>query len=159
MKSFFIFAFLVIACAISSAQTTASQPSDPAAQELIAKSKSVLEAMKSKDLSALNGLLATNFRSIDVAGGLSSREEMIGAAHEGFLKDFFFYDPQAMRINDDSILVTYNTATSLSDAIQKEMDADRITFPRYCKVADLWVRQGGDWKLQFEQLTPVQAMY
>jgi hypothetical protein len=31
--------------------------------------------------------------------------------------------------------------------------------PVYNKVSDLWVRQGGDWKLKFEQVTPMRSMY
>ena len=158
MKSLFIFASLVIFCAGAFAQA-APQSSDPDAQALIAKSKAALEAIKAKDVQTLNGLLADNFRSVDLAGDFSSRQELLGAAHEGFLKDFIFYNPQALRIDNDSVLVSYNTAITLSDMMLQELAQDNLTWPRYSKVSDLWVREGGDWKLKFEQLTPVRAMY
>jgi hypothetical protein len=158
MRPFALLASFVIFCAACFAQST-PQANDPDAQALIAKSKAVLEAVKAKDPAALNGLLADDFRSVDVAGDFGSRQEMIGAAHEGFLKDFLFYEPQAFRIDGDSILVSYNSAMILSDAVLQQLADDNITWPRYCKVSDLWVRQGGEWKLKFEQVTPVRAMY
>jgi hypothetical protein len=158
MKSLSVIACLIILNGACFAQ--AAPPSNDAdAQALIAKSKAVLEAIKAKDPATLNGLLADNFRSIDLAGDIGSRGELLGAAHEGFLKDFLFYDPQSFRIDNDSVLVSYNTAFTLSDAFLSELADDNITFPRYFKVSDLWVRQGGEWKLKFEQITPVRAMY
>lgn len=157
MKSFLLLSCILVFCAASFAQSPQSSDSD--AQALIAKSKSVLEAEKAKDVASLNNLLAESFRGVDVAGDLSSRKEVIGSAQEGFLKDFLFYEPQAFRIDDNSVLVSYNTATTLSDAAQKELAEDNLVWPRYSKVSDLWVREGGDWKLKFEQVTPVRAMY
>lgn len=158
MKSCFLFVSLVIFCGGAFAQT-APQSSDPDAQALIAKSKAALEAIKAKDVQTLNGLLAENFRNVDLAGDFSGRQELLGLAHEGFLKDFIFYNPQALRIDTDSVLVSYNTAITLSDTMLQELAQDTITWPRYSKVSDLWVREGGDWKLKFEQITPVRAMY
>lgn len=157
MKSLFLFV-LVMVCAGAFAQA-APQSSDPDNQALIEKSKAVLEAVKAKDVQTVNGLLAQNFRSVDLAGNFGSREELLAAAHEGFLKDFLFYNPQTFRIDNDSILVSYNSAVSLSDAMLEQLAEDNLTWPRYSKVSDVWVRQGGDWKLQFEQITPVRAMY
>ena len=158
MKSVLLLVCVLMFCAASLAQST-QPPSDPEAQALIAKSRTFLEAEKSKDVAALNDLLADNFRSVDMAGDLSGRQEMLGAAKEGFLKDFLFYDPQEFRIDNDSIMVSYSTAITLSDAMIKQLGEDNLTFPRYFKVSDLWVRQGNDWKLKFEQITPVRAMY
>jgi hypothetical protein len=158
MKSLLLLACVVVLCVASFAQS--AQPSaDSEAQSLIAKSRNVLEAEKAKDIAALSSLVADNFRSIDLAGDVESRQEMLGQAKEGFLKDFLFYEPQAFRIDNDSILVSYNVAVTLSDAAIKELAEDNLTWPRYSKISDLWVRQGSDWKLKFEQTTPVRAMY
>jgi len=115
MKSFAFLASVLIFCAASFAQAP-PQANDAGAQAMITKSKSVLEAMKAKDASTLNGLLSNDFRSVDMAGELGSRQEMIGSAHEGLVKDFLFYAPQVLQIDNDSILVSYNTAITLSDA-------------------------------------------
>ena len=158
MKFVFALSSIVILCVAGLAQA-APQSTDADAQPLIEKSKAVLEAIKAKDAATLNGLLAQDFRSVDVGGGLGSREELLGTAHEGFLKDFLFYNPQAFRIDNDSVLVSYNSSVVLSDAALKELADDNLTWPRYSRVSDLWVQQGGDWKLKFEQVTPVRAMY
>jgi hypothetical protein len=157
MKSVFMLSSVIILCVASFAQ--AAQSSEADAQEMIAKSKAALEAIKAKDVPMLNGLLADNFRSVDLAGDFGGKQEMLGSAHEGFVKDFLFYNPQTFRVDNDSILVSYNTAITLSDAALEELVDDNITWPRYSKVSDLWVRQGSDWKLKFEQITPVRAMY
>lgn len=157
MKSFFAFALLVVFSAASFAQATPSNDAD--SQALIAKSKAVLEAIKAKDPAALNALLAEDFHSIDMAGEFGSRQEMLGAAQGGFIKDFMFYEPRAVRIDDNSTIVTYNSAVSLSDEALQELAQDNLIWPRYSKVSDLWVRQNGEWKLKFEQVTPVRAMY
>jgi hypothetical protein len=158
MKPLSILACLMILCAAGLAQA-APQSNDADAQAMIAKSKSVLEAVKAKDVQTLSGLLADNFRSVDMAGDFGSRQELLGAAHEGFVKDFLFYNPQSFRIDNDSVVVSYNSAVTLSDTMLHELAEDNLTWPRYSKVSDLWVRQGGDWKLAFEQITPVRAMY
>lgn len=151
-------ACILILCAAWSAQA-ASQSSAPDAQAFIAKSRAILEAEKAKDAAALNGLLADDFRSVDMAGDAGSRNEVLGTAKDGFLKDFLLYSPQALRIDEDSMLVTYNVVLTLSDNAQKELAEDNLTWPRYSKVSDLWVRQGEDWKLKFEQVTPIRIMY
>lgn len=157
MKPAFISACMVVFCVTSFGQATPS--SNPDAQALVGKSRAVLEAIKSKDVAALDGLLAKDFRSIDLAGDTGSRQEMLGAAHEGFMKDFLFYDPQAFAVDSDTILVSYNSAITLSDQAVQDMVDDNVTWPRYSKVSDLWVRQDGGWKLKFEQVTPLRAMY
>ncbi|HZR64986.1 MAG TPA: nuclear transport factor 2 family protein [Terriglobales bacterium] len=151
-------AYILMFCMASSAQTAVHSGAADA-QSLIAKSRAVLEAEKAKDAAALNNLLADDFRSVDMAGDSGSRNEMLGTAKEGFLKDFIFYSPQALRIDDDSMLVSYNSAITLSDTATKELAEDNLTYPRYFKVSDLWVRQGGEWKLKFEQSTPLRVMY
>src|SRR5579864_111388 len=158
MKSLSILACLMILCATGFAQA-APTSSDADAQALVSKSKSVLEAVKAKDVQTLNGLLADSFLSVDMAGDFGSRQEMLGAAQAGFIKDFYFYNPQSFRIDNDSVLVSYNSAITLSDGTLAELAGDNLTWPRYSKVSDLWVHQGGDWKLKFEQITPVRAMY
>ena len=158
MKSILVLSFAIVLSVASFAQD-APQSGDADSQRLIAKSKAVLEAMKAKDPQKLNGLLADNFRSIDLAGDSGSRQEMLEPAQDGYLKEFLFYNPQTFRIDDDSILVSYNMAVTLSESRLEELVDDNITWPRYSKVSDLWVRQDGDWKLKFEQVTPVRAMY
>jgi hypothetical protein len=62
-----------------------------------------------------------------------------------------FYGPELTPIDQDSALLTY-------DVIFDMPEGDDGPAPRYQKVSDLWVRQGGEWKLKFEQFTPLRSV-
>lgn len=128
-----------------------SADSSSLAQQLTAKSKSVLQNMKSKDVTALNALLSNDFRIVWSDGKLYEKGELLGAAQEGALRDFQFYNADVVPVNSDSALVTFNLIV-----VMPEGDDD--VAPRYQKVSDLWVRQGGDWHLKFEQATPLRPI-
>ena len=128
-----------------------SADSSSLAQQLTAKSKAVLQNMKSKDVTALNALLSNDFRIVWSDGKLHEKGELLGAAQEGMLRDFQFYNAEVVPIDRDSTLVTFNLIV-----VMPEGDDD--VAPRYQKVSDLWVRQGGDWRLKFEQATPLRPI-
>ena len=128
-----------------------SQDSSSLAQQLIAKSKSVLQNMKSKDVIALNSLLSNDFRIVWSDGKLHEKGELLGAAQEGVLRDFQFYNAEVVPINSDSALVTFNLIVAMPEG-------DDDVAPRYQKISDLWVRAGDDWRLKFEQATPLRPI-
>jgi hypothetical protein len=152
MKKLLGILFGITFCAAGFAQTT-SQPGtpDPLAEMLIAKSKAVPQAVHAKDVKALNELLAADFKIVGSEGRLHDRGELLGAAQEGALHDFMFYNPQLIKIGDDSAVVTYNLIVTLPEG-------DDLFAPRYQRVSDLWVRQGNDWRLKFEQATPLRSI-
>lgn len=121
-------------------------------QTLIAKSKSVLQNVKSKDVTALNALLSNDFRIVWSDGKLHERGELLGAAQEGMLRDFQFYSAEVVPIDSNSALVTFNLVVDMPEGDDPGMA------PRYQKVSDLWVREGNDWRLKFEQATPVRPV-
>ena len=128
-----------------------SGDSGAVAQTLIAKSKSVLQNMKLKDVAALNALLSNDFRIVWSDGKLHEKGELLGAAQEGMLRDFQFYSAEVVPIDNDSALVTFNLIVDMPEG-------DDDIAPRYQKVSDLWVRQGDDWRLRFEQATPLRPI-
>jgi hypothetical protein len=156
MKKFLSILFGITFCAAGLAQT-ASQPGppDPLAEMLIAKSKAVPQAVHAKDVKALNELLAADFKIVGSEGRLHDRGELLGAAQEGALHDFMFYNPQLIKIGDDSAVVTYNLIVTMPEG-------DDLFAPRYQRISDLWVRQGDgtskDWRLKFEQATPLRSI-
>ncbi len=127
-----------------SAQTGQSQSADSTPALLMAKSKAVSAALKAKDVEALKTLLASDFRSIGSEGKSHERTDLLGDAKDGNLRDFTFYDPQVIQI-------TYNLIVTMPEG-------DDLLAPRYQKISDLWVRQGSDWKLKFEQSTPLRPI-
>ena len=78
--------------------------------------------------------------------------ELLGAAQEGMLRDFQFYSAEVVPIDSNSALVTFNLVVDMPEGDDPGMA------PRYQKVSDLWVREGNDWRLKFEQATPVRPV-
>lgn len=130
----------------------APQSQDSTASDLIAKSRSVLQALKSKDPASLKPLLTDDFRIVSSDGKIYGKGELVGAAQEGVLQEFLFYNPQAMPAGNDSAIVTYNVVLTMPEGDEPGMA------PRYQKISDLWVRQGDDWRLKFEQATPLRPI-
>src|ERR1041385_5798444 len=141
----------ILAIAICSSPLAWAQSADATAEALIAKSKSIPEALRAKDVKALNDLLASDFTVVSSEGEIHDRAEGIGAAGEGVLRDFMFYNPQVKRVDDNSAAVTYNLIVTMPEG-------DDSLAPRYQKISDLWVHAGGDWRLKFEQATPLRSV-
>lgn len=140
-------------CGTLSAQSAQQAPAqeNPLAQELIAKSKSIYQAVKSKDTQMLNSLLAPDFHIVWSDGKEHGKGELVGTAEEGSVREFMFYDPRVTTIDANSALVTYNLILTMPEG------DDQIA-PRYQKICDLWLRQDGDWRLKFEQSTPLRPI-
>ena len=156
MKRLLSFLFGIAFCAAGLAQTASQRGTpDPLGEMLIAKSKAVPQAVHAKDVKALNELLAADFKIVGSEGRLHDRGELLGAAQEGALHDFMFYNPQLIKIGDDSAVVTYNLIVTMPEG-------DDLFAPRYQRISDLWVRQGNgtstDWRLKFEQATPLRSI-
>jgi hypothetical protein len=151
ISSAVLFLTLLMLPAAVAQSAAPSADSSSLAQQLTAKSKAVLQNMKSKDVTALNALLSNDFRIVWSDGKLHEKGELLGAAQEGMLRDFQFYNAEVVPINSDSALVTFNLIV-----VMPEGDDD--VAPRYQKVSDLWVRQGNDWHLKFEQATPLRPI-
>jgi hypothetical protein len=47
--------------------------------------------------------------------------------------------------------VTYNLIVTMPEG-------DDQWAPRYQKISDLWVRSGNEWRLKFEQATPLRPV-
>ena len=141
----------IIAIAICSSAIARAQSADSVAEALIAKSKAIPDALRAKDAKALTDLLASDFKVVSSEGQLHDRGEVIGAAGEGVLRDFIFYNPQVTRVDENSAIVTYNLIVTMPEG-------DDSLAPRYQKISDLWVRTDGEWRLKFEQATPLRSV-
>jgi hypothetical protein len=141
-----------LAFASAALAQSASHSANPALEaELIAKSNSVLQALKAKDAPSLAELLTDDFRVVTSEGRIHDKRERLGEARRGTLVNFMFYGPELTPVDRDSALLTYNV-------IVDTPEGDEGTSPRYQKASDLWVRQGGEWKLKFEQFTPLRSV-
>jgi len=107
--------------------------------------------LKTKDVNTLNQLLAGDFKQITSAGRAEDRGELVSEAGEGSLRDFTIYNPEFIVIDDNSAIVTYNLIVTMPEG-------DDQWAPRYQKISDLWVRSGNEWRLKFEQATPLRPV-
>jgi hypothetical protein len=121
-------------------------------QVLTEKSNEVHSLRKSKDVNGIKMLLTDDFDYVGGDGRLHHRDELLGDMQDGTLRDFKLYEPQAVQIDSGAALLIYNAIVDMREGDDPGMA------PRYQKVSDLWVKQGSDWRLKFEQATPVRPI-
>lgn len=119
---------------------------------LVDKTKAVLQAWKGKDVASLNQALTADFVAIGSEGHLHDRSELIDSAREGELQDFHAYNFRVIPINDSAMMVTFDCVIKMPEG-----DAPNMA-PRYQRLSDLWVSEGGDWKLKFRQATAARPV-
>ena len=112
-------------------------------------SRAVLEAQKTRDPEAVKNLLTADFTMVGSDGRVYDRDELMDAAREGRLKSYQIYDVKIMDVGEDVILVSYNL-------IVTEAEGDNGLAPRYQRVTELWVKQGEQLRLKFEQSSAVR---
>jgi hypothetical protein len=139
---------LFLICVVASLALAEDSPASP----LVDKSKAVLQARKGKDASQLNQTLTGDFISVGSEGKLHDRSEMIDSAREGELQDFQAYNFRVIRIDHAAVMVTYDCIIKMPEG-----DAPNMA-PRYQRISDLWVNDGGDWKLKFQQATAARPI-
>jgi hypothetical protein len=143
-----VFGAIVLSAAFSAAQDTPPISADTA-HLLIAQTKAIPAAQKSKSYDVLQQLLADGFAMVGSEGKPHGRGELIGEAGE--LEDYALYDIELIPLNGETALVSYNS-------IVKEPEGDTGLAPRYQRITDVWVKQGPDWKLKFQQSTPLRPI-
>lgn len=143
--------FLLLSCCLFSsallAQSPESRPLSAFEQTLIAAEKSLPEAQLKKDGEALKRLLADDYSQVSIDGKLRGREEIIGMMTEFTLKQFRQYDFKVLPVSDSVAIVTYDAIMEVA------VEDDEIQIPRYQHMSSVWVKQGGAWKLKFQQAT------
>jgi hypothetical protein len=117
----------------------------PLAEQLIALENQLAEAQKKHDRDFYARTLTTDFISIGTDGKTHVREEILGDLPSTELAEYRLYDVQVVPLNEGAAVVTY-------DVIIRMIHYDDET-PRYQHISSIWVKQGSDWKLRFQQAT------
>jgi hypothetical protein len=130
------------------AQTAAgSAQADPLQTSLFDSTNTIFEAQKTKNVSALDGFLASDFREVGSEGMLHDRKEFLDDVGEGHLKEYSLYDAKLVPVDESAVILTYK-------GIFRQFEGDDVLAPRYQHFSDLWIKQGGQWKLKYRQSTP-----
>jgi hypothetical protein len=123
------------------------RPLSPLEQVLIANTKAIPEAQKSKDVGFLKRSLTDDFLAVGSEGHLHDKEEILAGARDGELRDYYAYNLRVVPVNDQAAIVTYDCIIHMPDG-----DAPGMA-PRYQHFSDLWVKQDDKWRLKFQQST------
>jgi hypothetical protein len=125
----------------------AAPTASPQQQEYVELAKRFEAAKKSKDMDYFRRTLTDDFTEIGSNGGTSSKADFL-EDQEPFKKpeavsksNERMYDFRVLPLNDGAVVVSYN----------KIEPGDT---PRYTHLSTIWVKQDGDWKLKFLQVTP-----
>lgn len=149
MKNFCVASILLV-CAVAvsaAAQTTPAEPQNSLAQTLIANENSLIAAKKKDDAAFFKRTLADNFSFVAIDGTLLQGEEARDNLGDSDLVELMPYDMKVVASGDHVAVVTY-------DAVVREAPQQDQGFPpRYQHFSSLWVKQSGQWKLQFHQTT------
>ena len=129
-----------------------SKPLSPLEQTLIANTKAVPEAQKSKNVDFLKRTLTDDFVSVGSEGKLHDKEEFVETARDGELKEFYIYNLRVLPVDDEVAVVTYDCIIHMPEG-----DAPGMA-PRYQHISDLWVKQDDQWRLKFQQATAARPI-
>ncbi len=129
-----------------------SKPLNPLEQTLIANTKAVPEAQKSKNVDFLKRRLTDDFVFVGSEGRLHDKEEIVEGARDGELKDFYAYNLRVLPVDDEAAVVTYDCIIHMPEG-----DAPGMA-PRYQHFSDLWVKQDDQWRLKFQQATAARPI-
>jgi len=145
MRTISMLSAVLISATLAIAQTQPSKPmsqlpQSPFEQELIGNQSQFAQALAEKNVVYVRQAVADDFRGIGTNGDFYDKDELVGIAHEAVPKDLRVYDVQVVRLNDDGAVVTYNLIIPGAR-------------PRYRHMSDTWAKDGGKWKLKFQQTT------
>jgi hypothetical protein len=143
---FAVLIFLPVSCLAQSTGASAGAIAAPLQQTLIAQTQAVAQAQKSKDGEALKRLLSDDFQQVGSEGRLHDKGDVIGDAKDGKLTDYTLYEFKVLAVDENAAIVTY-------DAVIHRTEGDDLLAPRYQHFSDVWVKQGEQWRLRFQQAT------
>jgi len=127
------------------ARSSDETQSSAVADQLVALEKALPEAQKKHDRDFYNRALTDDFISIGTDGKVHPKSEIMGDFPSTQLAEYRTYDMRVVPLNENAAVVTY-------DVIVRMVHYDDET-PRYQRVSSIWVKQGDQWKLKFQQAT------
>jgi ketosteroid isomerase-like protein len=122
------------------------KPPTPLEQTLLSNNKAVSEAYKNKDIDFLKRTVTDDFVAIGTGGKPSGKADLIENMRETKIDDYRPYEAKVVSLTDDAAIVTY-------DCVVRMQVYDEVV-PRYQRISDVWVKQGDQWRLKFQQATP-----
>lgn len=138
-------------CAQTAPNSSRTKPLTPLEQTLIDQSEAVARAQKAKDPASLRRLLTDDFERVGSEGGLHDKSDILDETRDGTLEDYRLYDFKVLPVEENVAIVTY-------DAVIQMPEEDEGPAPRYQHFSDVWVKQGDQWRLRFQQATAKRSI-
>ena len=113
----------------------------PEAQAVLDAQKAAIEALKKGDAEFFRRTLTDDFTAIVTTGDMAGKDDFVEGVAGLHGKDLRFYDFKVLPLNENAAVVTYNAVLPGEGA-------------RYQHLSNVWVKQGDQWKLKFQQSTP-----
>jgi len=140
--------FCIAAVTSSFARAAASEtPLTPLEQTIIGAEKSFIEAAKKGDAEFFKRTLTEDFSDVGFDGQLYDRQEALDGVTGGGV-DLMPYNFKVVTAGEGTAIVTYDVVLRVPAA------EDQGPPPRYQHFSSVWVKQGNQWKLKFQQATP-----
>ena len=117
-------------------------------QTLIDQDKTVAQAQMKKDADFFKRTVADDFMGVGTDGTTFDKSDIVSNAHEFNLQEYTPYNIRVVQLNDNEAIVTY-------DCVVREAQFDE-TAPRYQHISNLWMKQGDQWRLKFQQATALR---
>ena len=141
---------VILLCGIASfpkaEQKITERPPSPEEQEVIDREKGFMEAAKKGDAAFFKRNLSDDFSFVSYDGQLYNRQEMIDQ-YTTPGTDILPYEMKVTFAGDSVAIATYNVVLRVPPA------EDQGPPPRYQHFSTVWVKQGGAWKMKFQQMT------
>jgi hypothetical protein len=138
-------AILLCASALAAMGTQGTQPSSGSSiqHELIDLQKAFVDAQERGDADYVKNALADDFISIETNGDTSGKKDFVRDIHpeEHPGPSPILYDFKVVELDEGCAVVTYKAVFAGNQ------------LERYQHLSDTWVKQGGKWKLKFQQST------
>jgi hypothetical protein len=121
---------------------------NPLQQALIDAQQRAANAEVKKDAAFFAHALAEDFTEVDPNGHTSDRDDFVKGVSDSDLTNILLYNFKLVPLNDGAAVLTY-------DRVLLRTKRD-FGSRRYQHVSSTWVKDGADWKLKFQQITPNQ---
>jgi hypothetical protein len=154
IRSIVAVSLLVFSLAAQHSWTQAALPSSTTRpltaleEQLVSYEKSIPEAQKKHDIDFYKRTLTDDFVAVGTDAKLHPKDEILEDLRSTDLVEYRPYNTQVVQLNDGAAVVTYDVIIQMS-----KYDED---IPRYQHISSIWVKQGEQWKLRFQQATAAQ---
>ena len=138
-------------CFAQVADNAAAKPLGSFERDLINHSKAFMAELTARNLNNVKQFTTEDFHRVGSDGRLQDRGEFLEDAAEGNLKKARLYEFVVIAVDDEAGIVTYNAVIEMAEG-------DDGLAPKYQHFSDVWVKQGDQWRLRFEQSTPRRSI-